>query len=131
MVATVDRDASSGDRLQRLQSVREKEKIEDPSLVIALGEAVPHGEAWLLSDPVAVKKALLLDTGASIPAPGKVRNPKKTLTRLLSESPRAGERPVEIFPDIASRMSMDRCRDTKRIGLQAFIREVETELSSL
>ncbi|MCH7885708.1 MAG: hypothetical protein IIC01_10715, partial [Planctomycetes bacterium] len=49
VVATVDRDAEEPrSRLAKLQEGRDLDRREDPALPTALGEANPHGEAWLL-----------------------------------------------------------------------------------
>ncbi len=131
LVATVDRDKDrSGERLSKLRNAREEERARGSVLPVALGEAAPHGEAWLLDDPVAVRLALNLPPDAEIPSPTRVKSPKEELHRLLETSER-GERPLEVFPDIARRVDLSRCNHTLKTGFAEFVKDVRQEISPL
>ena len=132
LVATVDTDREKkGVHLRKMQEVREAERIQFPNLPMALGEAVPHGEAWLLDDPVAVRQALKLPNDAQIPTMSKTKDPKKALKSLLAESKRADERPLNILADIARKVDLKRCVNSKRTGFEGFVSDVHNELGAL
>lgn len=68
MVATVDVDSDRRrEKLRELQEARDKARQKDPPFPTVLGEASPHAEAWLLDDPVAVRRALRLSGNAAVP----------------------------------------------------------------
>ena len=132
LVATLDADkAPRGERLNKLRDGRDAERKRSGALPAALGEAVPHGEAWLLDDATAVREGLGLAGDVRFPSVVQTENPKRTLEGLLKESPRAGERPVEVWGDIARHVQPSRCRHSKKTGFENFVAEVRTELGSI
>lgn len=132
LVATVDADKEKkGRRLRTLRNARESDRSRFPTFPTALGEAVPHGEAWLLDDPVAVREAMNLPSDTKIPPVPKSSNPKETLHQLLGKSPRAEERPLQVWADIAGRVDASRCRHGKATGFHAFVDDVRRELGPL
>lgn len=133
LVATVDHDEEKKKRarLRTMQQVREAERREFPPLPTALGQAVPHGEAWLLDDPVAVRQALKLPNDTQIPTVSKTKDPKKALESLLAESKRAGERYLHVWADIAREVDPERCVHSKETGFEAFADDVRDELGAL
>ena len=54
-----------------LREARERDRMERPPFPTAFGEADPHGEAWLLDDPTAIRDALELDPEVEIPTLSK------------------------------------------------------------
>jgi hypothetical protein len=131
VVATVDADRSGLRRLRELQVARERDRAKSPAFPTVLGCAVPHGEAWLLDDPVAVRRELTLPPEADVPAASKVTSPKKTLEDLLAQSPRRDEKPRTAWCDIASALEPNRCAHAADTGFRDFVREVHNELSPL
>ena len=129
VVATVDADRDRrGSRLQELCCAREEDRASSPHLPVALGQAKPHLDAWLLDDAVAVRGALGVAKDLRIPTVRQEKSPKETLKNLLSQSPRSGERPLEVWPDIAQRLEPPRCQHANETGFAKFIDEVRTEL---
>jgi len=135
LVATIDRDRSpSKSRLSDLDEARKQERAEPKSatarLPVALGEADPHAEAWLLDDAHAVRTALGLDGKTEIPNVRKVEYPKATLDDLCKRA-RPGEPIVALLGEIAAAVSIDRSRHAKETGLHRFVEEVQGELAPL
>ena len=131
VVATVDADEErKGRRLRTLRDAREGDRSRFAAIPTALGEAVPHGEAWLLDDPVAVREAMNLPSNAKIPAVRESSDPKETLHRLLRNGPRAKDRPLQVWADIAGRVEASRCAHGKATGFHAFVDDVRRELGS-
>ena len=62
LIAVVDRDRAQRDRLKRLREARDDDRMQKPPFPTAFGEANPHGEAWLLDDPQAIREALRLES---------------------------------------------------------------------
>lgn len=132
LVATVDRDTDKPRRrLGVLRDARMDEQERGTALPTALGEAVPHGEAWLLDDAVAVREGLTLSPDHAIPSVKKAKNPKAALTKLLWESPRSHHPPRDVLRDIAEAVDPARCKNGKSTGFDAFVRDVQTELKPL
>lgn len=131
IAAIVDEDRTGKERLKKLQKARNDERADKPPFPTALGVAIPFGEAWLLDDAEAVKAALQLPADASVPSTQQNKNPKAVLEQLLLESPRSGERPREVWADIAREVELDRCRHPQKTGFRAFAMEVEDELASI
>lgn len=129
LVAVVDQDrAPARDRLRELAAARAEDRARI-SLPTALGEARPHGEAWLLDDSVAVRRALELPAHEPIPSVTKTRNPKKELESLLAKSPKSGIRPRVIYGDIAEHVDSSRCAHASETGFAEFAAEVEKEIT--
>ncbi len=132
LVATVDADKDRPRRkLQQLRDGRESDRMASAHLPIGLGEAVPHLEAWLLDDPLAVREGLGLRADASIPSVRRTRNPKEALKELLSQSSRSGERPLEVWPDIAGKLRADRCNHANETGFKDFAEDLRVEIGPL
>lgn len=128
LVAVVDQDrAEPRARLRELERGREQARAR-VATPVAIGEARPHGEAWLLDDAVAVRLALELPPAAAIPT---VRDgqAKPALDELIDASPRAGERPVDLLAEIARALDPGRCAHAKETGLADFVDDVRRELS--
>lgn len=117
MVAVVDEDGERG-RLAELEQARR-----DRTIPVAIGEARPHGEAWLVDDVEALREVGLL--GPSAPAP-KGKRPKSELAALTDADPR--DNPT-LFAAIAARVRVERCRRAHQSGLQAFVDDLRAELS--
>src|SRR5208337_5149949 len=87
LVAVVDRDrAPQRGRLRELREARDRDRMERPSFPTAFGEASPHGEAWLLDDPTAIRDALGLDPKVEIPTVLRTRNPKLVVNEIIKNS---------------------------------------------
>jgi hypothetical protein len=120
-----------GRRLRVVLRAREADRALSPAIPTALGEAVPHGEAWLLDDAVAVRAALNLPADTPIPTVRRSQNPKRTLHELLANSPRTGDRPLEVLADIARQLEPSRCTHGKKTGFHGFVGEVREESGPL
>jgi hypothetical protein len=132
MVATVDSDRSAPRK--RLDEIRlgRSEDRQDPRaspMPAALGEAVPHLEAWLLDDPVAVRNVLRFSNEKDIPNVQAVL-PKDTLNNLIVESER-DEHPTQVLAEIANELDRGRCNHSCDNGLDDFVRDVRAELGQL
>ena len=135
VVATVDTDATKPrSRLAKLKKGRDLDREKAPPLPTALGEANPHGEAWLLDDPVAVRKALELPADVPIPTVPKSDGPKKALNKLMDQSPRetaTGDRIQELLGAIAVNVTPNRCAHAQETGFDAFSKDVRDELGGI
>jgi hypothetical protein len=129
LVLTVDADRDPARRkLKELRNAREAQRTQHPRFPTALGEAAPHGEAWLLDDPAAVSQALHLDPNTSIPGVSNVRSPKAALETLIQVSSRANERVLEVLADISRLVDPDRYMHANETGFRSFAVEVRHEL---
>ena len=125
VVAVVDRDKDAKSRrIQDLRRGREESLSRPP---IAIGQADPHGEAWLLDDPVAVARTLRLDSSTPVPSVSKSKSPKDELNALHAISPRATERRGEVLGEIAAAVQLKRCTHAKSSGLAAFADDLRAE----
>ncbi len=97
----------------------------------ALGQAIPHGEAWLLDDAEAVKKVLGLAAMEKVPGVKNKRGAKALLEEMLARSPRKGERPTEVWRELAGTIREKRCRAPRATGFAAFAADLRREFSSL
>ncbi len=133
LVATLDTDKEKkGRRLCQMQEARDADREKHTPMPTALGEATPHGEAWLLDDPVAVRTAMKLPNDAPIPtAWKKTADRKGALHELLGQSPRKADRPRVVWADIASELRPARCAHGKATGFRPFVEDVRTELRQL
>ena len=132
LVVTLDRDKTPrSERLGKLKEAREADRHLDVFVPTAVGEARPHGEAWLLDDQAAVREALGLPSDTDVPTGKSVKNPKKELHKLLKQSPRRKERPLVVFPEIATLVELPRCPHAEQTGFKDFSEEVVRELGSL
>ncbi len=132
VVATVDADEPRrSEKLKQLKLAREADRSRAAPLPAALGEAIPHNEAWLLDDPVAVREGLRLPADTPIPNVRECADPKSRLEELHRQSPRAAEAPLDVWPHIAARVDAPRCNHKQETGFAAFIDEVNAELGPL
>jgi hypothetical protein len=130
VVATLDRDkAKSGDRLSALRSARENHRTDSskPRLRIALGEANPHAEAWILDDPKAIRDVLGLPTSTEVPNVRDCGSPKDSLHALFDQSDRDDDELV-LLAELASALNDNRCNHRTETGFQDFIDDIATEL---
>lgn len=132
VVATIDADKDRHrERLSDMKNAREADRSQRPPLPCAVGEARPHNEAWLLDDPVAVRKGLGLPASAAVPSVANCPSPKTILEALHAASPRADDRPLVVWGDIAARVRPERCGGRERTGFQAFTSDLRAELGRL
>jgi len=130
LVATVDADRNP-ERIRTLRAARDSQRTIAPSFPTALGQAEPHGEAWLLDDDVAVRTALRLPGDTEVPSVRHANTPKENLQRLHAMSTRAGEPLRDIYRDIAASVEIARCRRPRDTGFKSFADDVRAELASL
>lgn len=132
LVATVDSDRErKGERLKTLQDGRAADRERHPPMPAALGEALPHAEAWLLDDAIAVRTGMALPEDVKVPSVGRTRHPKNALHDLLAKSSRAEDRPIDVWADITTHLDPARCQYAKKTGFHAFVDDVRSELESL
>lgn len=126
LIAVVDRDVEpAGDRLNKLHSGREAHRQANAPIPTAIGEAVPHGEAWLLNDRVAVRESLYLHDRDLDSLDDS--DPKTTLGDLMKRSSRGEHELLSVLHDIASRVERSRCPNADRTGFASFADEVRYE----
>lgn len=118
-------------RLRELKKEREAERAINPPFPMALGEAVPHGEAWLLDDPVAVRRALALAVEHLIPTVRQTKQPKDALEELWRNSNRANEPAGKVWEDIAGQVDPPRYCHAKETGFHQFEEDIRYELGPL
>ncbi len=132
LVAVVDADRSPPrKKLKELRERRDEERQNHPPFPTALGEAVPHLEAWLLDDPVAVREALALPATAQIPTVRQTQSPKQALDGLISTSLPFADRRMDGLRAIAELIEPDRCQHKDETGFDSFRRDVTDELAGL
>ncbi|UCE61500.1 MAG: hypothetical protein JSU63_07075 [Phycisphaerales bacterium] len=132
LVATLDADKErKGRRLREMCKGRDADREKYAPVRTALGEAAPHGEAWLLQDPVAVREGMELPNEVQIPSLRKTKDPKEALHRLLATSPRSEDRPVHVWADIAGLVQPERYKFKKNTGFGTFEKDVRDELGPL
>jgi hypothetical protein len=116
VVAVVDADRDrAGNRMRALRAGRENHRAQHAPVPTALGCADPHGEAWLLDDPVAVRTGLKLPATTPVPT---VRNaiPKDALEALHRESPERERERTDVWGSIAAAVVMERCDHSRETG---------------
>jgi hypothetical protein len=132
LVFVVDRDkAPKGERLRALREARDAERMENPPFPTALGEADPHGDAWLLDDPVAVRKALGIDNNVKIVTVRQTNSPKSVLDDLIRSSEHCDSDLMETLGKIAQLLSYGRCVHKHETGFERWVAEVQSELGPL
>ena len=159
LVAVVDRDKSGrGERFGELRLARDSVRADPLNVPTAIGEANPHAEAWLLDDPLAVRKGLDLPPSTPIPNVLDV-HPKNALQVLYKKSP-LGEAdasankgaPSQQMPgssanalkghdvytpalktlaDIAKLVRIEQCHHREETGFETFANDVKSELGPL
>ena len=131
LVAVVDRDkAKERSRLRELQAERLTHRDAGRNLPIALGEAAPHGDAWLLDDPFAIREALELDDNAAITSVRKTKDPKTNLNELIKGSRRCkGENIKDVLARVATLVDPARCMHRDETGFAEFVKDVRSEFA--
>lgn len=132
VVATVDSDRDAPKkRLKELCLGRDEDRKNATvsPLPTAVGEAVPHLEAWLLDDPVSVRNALGLPRDSDIPDVAQ-GDPKTALNRLIDES-ESSDRPTQLLSAIACELDSERCNHSSDTGFKDFVHDVRAELEPL
>lgn len=130
LVAIVDADKTKNhERLKEMKKAREDDRQSLPPFPTALGEAIPHGESWLIDDPVAVRQALKLTI--EVPNYRDCNYPKDDLQKLIQASIRAGEELLDLLEDIARQVDGSRCVHDKESGFHGFREEVVAEIGPL
>ena len=130
LVAVVDRDVEpTGDRLDSLRLGRESDRQVRAPIPTAIGEAVPHGEAWLLDDRVAVRDSLYLED-RDLHAIDE-SNPKSALDALIRASSRREEPHLDVLHDIAGRVDRSRSPNAARTGFAPLADQVRHEFRDL
>ena len=118
LVAVVDRDREpKRKRLQQMVEGRDKANAK-LAMPIALGEADPHGEAWLVDDAQAVREALDLPSDTQIPPVTKIPDPKGFLQEFINEGAHSEAPILEVLEAVARKVDLERCRHTKETGFQ-------------
>jgi hypothetical protein len=127
LVATVDTDKDrQRDKLHRLRNARTADPHCGSLVEVALGEATPHAEAWLLDDEVAVRAGLNLPSRIKIPTPRQVESPKEALEDLRRDSDRSHDPILEVLIDIARQVQPSRCMRAKETGFHALQEELRS-----
>ena len=125
LVAVVDRDKSKArSRLRELQEERDDHRKSRPSFPTALGEAAPHGEAWLLADHNAIREALRLANEVEIPSVHRTRDPKSVVESLIQQSGYRGEKITTALTDIARLVNHQRCVHGDETGFAYLVEDV-------
>lgn len=132
VVAVVDADNDRhGERLKALKTARSADRTKAPPFPAALGQARPHGEAWLLDDPVAVRTVLRLAGNTALPNVNRIDSPKESLHALVADSERASEAYLILIEEIARLIARERCVHAADTGFKEFVEEVKAELGPL
>jgi hypothetical protein len=132
VVGTVDCDrATPGERLQELRAARAKHHADAAATAkkIAVGEAIPHTEAWLLDDPKAIRDVLGIPSTTELPNVRGCASPKDELHSIICASPRSDEIAINLLAEIASGIEETRCNHRRETGLQDFLADVKSELT--
>lgn len=121
VVAVVDRDRAGPERLRELEDARA-----ESTLPAAVGEAVPHGEAWLVDDLVPLREVLGWPATDKLPT----GSPKAVLDQVCRSAP-GGMPAMQAFGELAARVELARCRRASSTGLAAFQADVVSVLGGL
>ena len=121
MVAVVDRDRdTAGARLSALRKGRERERSRTSDVPVALGEAIPHLEAWLLDDEVAIRRGLGLAADVPLPNVARCRDPKSAIETLRCVGSSPDEPILAALGRVAVELDVRRCNHAKRTGFADF-----------
>jgi hypothetical protein len=130
ILATVDRDKDpQRQKIEKLMQGRTEDRASNAPFPFALGQADPHGEAWLLDDRVAVRRGLRLAGDAAIPTVRQTKSAKDALEDLLAESDRAEDAMLEVLEDIAMLVDPARFDHAAETGFRGLEREIKQELA--
>lgn len=131
-------DGDKAQRRTRLQDVMKgrdaiRNRAGQSHIPIALGEARPHGEAWLLADQQAVKDALEFPPDEQLAVANEiVKDPKAVLQGLLrGRFSGRFDTMLAAYEEVARNVALDRCQRAKETGLEEFAEEVRRELGPL
>lgn len=131
LAVVVDADKSPRrEKLRELHRGRDEDRSSNPAFPTALGEAIPHFDAWLLDDPVAVRKGLNFGGDVEVPNAVKVDSPKKVLSKLIRACPLDDTDDSEILGEVARCLCRKRCVHAKKTGFENFCNEVDVELKA-
>lgn len=127
IIATVDCDKSNRrEKLSSLRRAREQDRCKPLARInTAVGEAIPHLEAWLIDDVKAVRTVLGVDEFTELATESK-NDPKGSLNLLIEASERT-ERPLEILAEIAQALKLQRCTHAGDTGFEEFTEDVLAE----
>jgi hypothetical protein len=132
VVAVVDRDKNpQRRRLRDLAAGRAADRTAEPPFPTALGEAVPHVDAWLLDDHVAVRRGLKLAAEIEIHAVRQTTDPKGSIQSLVQQSETQAGDLLAILAGIAREVVPARCQHAKETGFKKFADDVRRELGPL
>ena len=126
VVAWADEDTHGKNSLRDLRAAREQDNRKHLPVPTASGFAVPHAEAWLLDDPVAIRDVLQVDAGA-IPTVRNSASPKTALDELHRNSPRAEEALMRLLPHLAAALEPARCQHGHETGWDGFQKDVHQQ----
>lgn len=129
IVAVVDADRAK--RRERLKQLQDGRKLDRASLLqfpTAVGEAVPHVDAWLLDDPQAIRRALGLPANVSIPTVRTSKSPKRDLNELIDQSSQLGNSVSDVLAAIARLFDPTRCHHQSETGFKSFVADVSGEI---
>ncbi|MBI5494281.1 MAG: hypothetical protein HY904_04590 [Deltaproteobacteria bacterium] len=118
VVAWADDDGVSENRLKQLRDGR-NHSAPQFAVKAAVGVAVPHAEAWLLDDAVAIRQTLGLDSTVDVPRVTECAYPKTTLDALVKQA-YVGEDVMDALPRIAEALDPTRMTHAKRTGFETF-----------
>ncbi len=131
VVATVDRDKDKRQsRIGALDQARTREREAGNALAIAIGQADPHGDVWLLDDAHAVREGLGLPASTDIPNVRRTNSPRTIINDLCVQAEEASN-PVDLLSRIARLVTLERCQHAKETGFRKFSSDVIRELGSL
>lgn len=130
VVAVVDQDKDrQGRRLRSLRQSRDEFKMQHRYVPTAVGEAIPHGEAWLIDDPKAVRSGMGLATDTEVPAWRERDDCKSLLETLHAGCPRRNDSARQIWANIAAEIDPARFLHPGETGFEAFAADVRAELA--
>jgi hypothetical protein len=125
LVATIDSDKHpTGDGLREMERVVSTDPNCQGLVYVALGEATPHAEAWLLDDADAVRSVLRLDQSMKVPTVRQVDYPKDTLDGLLSLN-RGDDHRLDVLAEISRAIEPSRCQHAGETGFERFMESLE------
>lgn len=127
LVAVLDADKDPK-RIQELRKGRDEDRQTSAPFPTAVGQAEPHGDAWLLDDPAAVRTILNLAADVEVISVRKSKNPKGDLNQLVRASSRGEDDILVVLTDIARVLEVFRCNHGKETGFSDFVEDVEREL---
>jgi hypothetical protein len=132
VVAAVDRDREPPrERLKKLEDARDNDRrnVSRVQIPVGIGEANPHGEAWLLDDEKAVRDVLQIPGTVSLPAVTKC-DPKATLHSLSTEH-QPTTPAFDLLRLIANKVIPGRCNHANVTGLKEFLDDLHAEFGTV